>query len=224
MARHFALAAFAAATLCALPAAHAQEDMPELDGGPPPLQIPKPAPPKPAPKPAPRVSTVDADKLKAEQARLAKQAEAQKAEQLRLDRQAAELKAEQARLDARAAEIATEEARLARLRVEQDIAETRQLAERERQREPAPPRASPRPRTARINYEAARRACTRAGMSEAVDRDFYSARYESAPRLFERERELRGLMRMDDRRGYLLVDTVCELDDEGSVLHFEVLR
>jgi hypothetical protein len=212
--------------------------MPELDGGPPPLQIPKPAPPKPAPKPvakpaprpAPRVSTADADKLKAEQARLAKQAEAQKAEQLRLDRQAAELKAEQARLDARAAEIAAEETRLARLRVEQDIAETRQLAERERQRvaappiqsaelpeEPAPPRASPRPRMARINYEGA-------GMSEAVDRDFYSARYESAPRLFERERELRGLMRMDDRRGYLLVDTVCELDDDGSVLHFEVLR
>jgi hypothetical protein len=238
MARHFALAVFAAATLCALPAAHAQEDMPELDGGPPPLQIPKPAPPKPAPKPAPRVSTADADKLKAEQARLAKQAEAQKAEQLRLDRQAAELKAEQARLDARAAEIATEEARLARLRVEQDIAETRQLAERERQRvaeapiqsaelpeEPVPPpRASPRPRMARINYETARRACTRAGMDEAVDRDFYSARYESAPYLFERERELRGLMRMDDRRGYLLVDTVCELDDDGSVLHFEVLR
>jgi hypothetical protein len=245
MARHFALAALAAAMLCALPAAHAQEDMPELDGGPPPLQIPKPAPPKPAPKPvakpapkpAPRVSTADADKLKSEQARLVKQAEAQKAEQLRLDRQAAELKAEQARLDARAAEIATEEARLARLRVEQDIAETRQLAERERQRvaappihsaelpeEPAPPRASPRPRTARINYEAARRACTRAGMSEAVDRDFYSARYESAPYLFERERELRGLMRMDDRRGYLLVDTICELDDDGSVLHFEVLR
>jgi multidrug efflux pump subunit AcrA (membrane-fusion protein) len=249
MPRHLALAALAAAMFCSLPAAHAQEDLPELDGGPPPLQVPKPAqkptpkpvPPKSAPKAAtpstaPRASAADANKLKAEQALLARQAEAQKAEQLRLDRQAAELQAEQARLDARAAEIAAQEARLARLRVEQDIAETRQLAERERQRviapiesaespgEPAPPRASPRPRFARINYEAARRACTRAGMDEAVDRDFYSARYEFAPRLFERERELRGLMRMDDRRGYLLVDTVCELDDDGMVLHFEMLR
>ena len=67
-------------------------------------------------------------------------------------------------------------------------------------------------------------ALTRPGMDEAIDRDFYSARYQSAPRLFERERELRGLMRMDDRRGYLLVDTVCELDEDGSVLHFELLR
>lgn len=243
MARQFALAAFAAAMFCLLPAAHAQEDIPELDGGPPPLQIPKPKPaPKPvpkaaAPKPAPRISTAETDRLKAEQAALAKQAEAQKAEQARLERQAADLKAEQARLEARAAEIAAEEARLARLRVEQDIAETRQLAERERERVTAPPvqsaqlpeelpppRASFRPRVTRLNYENARRACTRAGMNEAIDRDFYSARYEAAPRLFERERELRGLMRMDDRRGYLLVDTICELDDDGRVMHFEMLR
>lgn len=247
MARHLALAALAAAMLCSLPAAYAQEDMPELDGGPPPLQIPKPAPkpaPKPPaprqsvntpPKPAPRVSTAETDRIKAEQALLVKQAEAQKAEQLRLDRQAAELKAEASRLDRRTAEIAAEEKRLADLRAQQDADYSKKLAELERQRitappvqsasipaEPAPPRSFAR--ALRIDYESARRACTRAGMSEAVDRDFYSARYDSAPRLFERERELRGLMRMDDRRGYVLVDTVCELDDDGSVMHFEVLR
>lgn len=235
MARHLALAAFAAVVFCALPAAHAQEDMPELDGGPPPLQIPKPTP-KPAPKPAPRASTAEADRLKAEQVRLTKQAETQKAEQLRLDRQAAELKAEAARLDTRAAGIAAEEKRLAQLRTQQDADYTQKLAELERQRiatppvqsasipDAPPPRATTRPRAARINYEAARRACTRAGMNEALDRDFYSARYETAPQLFERERELRGLMRMDDRRGYLLVDTICELDDAGAVMHFEMLR
>lgn len=241
MARHLALATLAAAMFCALPAAHAQDDMPELDGGPPPLQIPKPAAPRPAPKPAPKpaapAATSSTHALKADQARLVRQADAQKAEQLRLDRQAAELKAEQARLDARAAQIATEERRLAQLRIDQEATYTQKLAELERQRiappvqrtqaqsaeipaAPTPPRA----RLTRINYETARRACTRAGMDEAVDRDFYSARYESAPRLFERERELRGLMRMDDGRGYLLVDTVCQLDDDGMVLNFEMLR
>lgn len=247
MARSFALAAFAAAVFCALPAAHAQGDIPELEGGPPPLQIPKPAPPKPAPpKPAPpkptppkaaaKPATASTDLLRAEETRLARQAEAQKAAQLRLDRQSAELKSEQTRLDARAAQLATEERRLAQLRIDQEAAYTQKLAQLERRRI-APPASQPaqsaelpatsapsraRPRLSRINYESARRACTRAGMDEAIDRDFYSARYESTPRLFDRE--LRGVMRMDDRRGYLLVDTVCELDDDGIVMNFEMLR
>ena len=76
----------------------------------------------------------------------------------------------------------------------------------------------------RVSYDDARRACTRAGMSEAVDNDFYSARYDGAPRYFERQRELRGPMRMDDREGYLTVDTLCQLDANGAVLRFEVLR
>ena len=90
------------------------------------------------------------------------------------------------------------------------------------------PRADPLPSDDppryRISYDDARRACTRAGMSEAVDQDFYSARYESAPRYFERQREMRGVMRMDDREGYLSVDTVCQLDANGAVLRFDVLR
>ena len=59
-------------------------------------------------------------------------------------------------------------------------------------------------------------------MDEALDRDFYSARYQSAPRLFESK--LRGAMRLDDSRGYLLVDTICELDDDGRAVDFVILR
>jgi hypothetical protein len=243
MVRSFALAAFAAAIFCALPVAHAQDDLPELDGSPPPLKIPKPALPKPVPaKPTPpkiaaKAASPSADLLRAEEARLKRQAEAQKTEQLRLDRQAAGLKSEQASLDARAAQINAEERRLAQLRIDQEAAYTQQLAELGRQRT-APPISEPQPRSAdlpatpgapragsrhsRINYESARRACTRAGMDEALDRDFYSARYQSAPRLFERE--LRGIMRLDDSRGYLLVDTICELDDDGRAVDFVILR
>lgn len=237
MTSHLALAALAAAIFCPLPAAYAQEDIPELEGGPPPLQIPKPAPPKPAPpKAAAKPSTSSTDRLNAEETRLTRRAEAQKAEQLRLERKAAELKSEQARLDARAAQIATEERRLAQVRIEQESAFTQKLAELERQRiapqisqpaqsaelpeEPAAPRASTR--LSRINYESARRACTRAGMDEALDRDFYSARYQSAPRLFDRE--LRGVMRMYDQGGYVIVDTLCEIDEDGFVLDFKLLR
>lgn len=192
-----------------------------LDGAPPPLQLP-------TPKPAPADSS-----LKTEQARLARQADAQKAEQARLARLSADLEARKARLDAREVELTQEETRLARLRTDQEDARARQLAERE------PPRAAPPPATGRyptspalpeaspvirVGYDDARRACTRAGMTEAVDHDFYSARYETAPRYYDRQRELRGRMRMDDRDGYLSVDTICQLDANGAVLRFEVLR
>jgi hypothetical protein len=75
-----------------------------------------------------------------------------------------------------------------------------------------------------MSYDDARSACTRAGMSEAVGNDFYSARYDAAPRYYERQRELRGPMRMDDREGHLTVDTICQLDANGAVLCFEVVR
>jgi hypothetical protein len=242
MRKHLLITALAGALLAALPA-HAQ-DAGELDGAPPPLnvprELPKPAPRPPAPKPAPvqpsATATTSAARLKAEETRLARLAEAQKAEATRLATQADNLKAEQERLDARAAALATEERRLAQLRTEQEASHARKLAELEQPRaapaprqvaapaQPPPPVYAPRPQRVRITYDDARRACTRAGMSEAVDLDFRSARYETAPHFFERERELRGLMRMDDRRGYLLVDTVCALDDAGAVEHFELLR
>ena len=57
-----------------------------------------------------------------------------------------------------------------------------------------------------------------------IDRDFYSARYQNSPQYYEDTGEFRGLMRMDDRRGFVLVDTICELDDEGRVIDFALLR
>lgn len=204
MARHVLIAALAGAMLAAA-SAHAQESGPPLDGAPPPLQVPKPAAPR-APVPTPRPAAPDAS-LKAEAARLARQAEDQRAEQDRLTRLAADL-------DARERALAAEEA-----------AYTRKLAELDRAppvtaAAPSRPDASPR---YRITYDDARRACTRAGMAEATGNDFYSARYDSAPRYFERQREMRGRMRMDDREGYLTVDTVCQLDANGAVVRFEAL-
>ena len=241
MARHVLIAALAGAMLASFPA-YAQDAEPQLDGAPPPLQIPKPTTPKPppplpkpaAPKPAtPRAATpAPIDTAKSEQARLAQQATAQKAEQSRLTSLAADLAAQQARLDARATEITAEEKRLARERADQDADYARKLAELDSPRLTPPATASLpptptepyAPARVRINYDDARRACTRAGMSDAMDHNFYSARYDAAPRFYERERELRGRMRMDDRGGYLTVDTVCQLDANGAVLRFEVLR
>lgn len=220
MARHVLIAVLTGAMLASLPA-WAQETDPQLDGAPPPLQIPKPAPPAPkqTKPPVPRVTTPAAPdtSLKAEQARLA--------------RLAAELQAQKARLDARATELAEQEKRLARERADQDADYARKLAELDRPRLTPPATASlppaPVPRDAlpriRVSYDDARSACTRAGMTEAADNDFYSARYEAAPRYYERQRELRGRMRMDDREGYLTVDTICQLDANGAVLRFEVL-
>ncbi len=214
MARTILIATLAGALLAAAPA-YAQDSDGDLDGAPPPLQIPKPAAPKPAPpKPAvvtPKPSTPSPN-LQAEQARLARQAEAQKIEQARLTSLAADLETRQQRLDIREQALAAQEAEYTRKMASLDDAPRAPL-----QSDPAPPRY-------RVSYDDARRACTRAGMSEAVDQHFYSARYESAPRYFERQRELRGVMRMDDRDGYLSIDTVCQLDANGVVLRFDMLR
>ena len=231
MARYLLIAALAGAMFAVLPA-YAQDG--ELDGAPPPLQIPKPAPPapkviKPAPvKPAPR-GTIPAPadtSLKTEQARLARQAEAQNAEDARLARLSADLQAQKTRLDARATELADQEKRLKREREDQDADYARKLAELDRPRvtPPVTPTLPRTPARVRVSYEDARTACTRAGMDEATDNDFYSARYDAAPRYYESQRELRGRMRMDDRRGYLTVDTICQLDANGAVLRFEVIR
>ena len=231
MATRILIAALAGALFAVFPA-HAQEG--ELDGAPPPLQIPKPAPPKPAPKPAPKQAPAAADAgLKTEQQRLTAQANAQKAEQTRLSALAADLDARTARLDTRERKLAEEEARIGRLRTDQEADYARQLAELDRRRSTPPPATAslpPSPTTPpsataryRVGYDDARTACTRAGMSEAVDQDFYSARYVAAPRYFERQREMRGRMRLDDREGYLTVDTICLLDASGAVERFEIL-
>jgi hypothetical protein len=290
MVRKIAIAALAAAMFGCLPvlapAAYAQETD-ELEGAPgwqkavkpAPVQAQKPPPPQkkavpPAPTVVPKQAQVSADKLKAEQAKLAQLAEAQKAEQARLAKQAADLKAQQARLDARAAELAAEEKRLAQLRIDQESAQAKlaQLAREreetareaalhsERQRQTAdlsaeanravrpggdPDRnadedaaddeasddlrgASPqtrRPIYARFDFVAAERSCIRAGEDAALARNFYSARYDGAPSVFQDGGwELRGRMRLQDRRGYLLLDTVCEVDADGEAQRFVFLR
>ena len=253
MIRNIAIAAFAAATLACLPAQAQESD--ELEGAPGyrsaeqdaarKAEAQKKAVQQTAPKQAP----APADKLKAEQAKLAQQTEAQKAEQARLARQAADLKSQQARLDARAAELAAEEKRLAQLSIDQQ-SEAARLAELARQREadvrPAaqtadlsrdsatgsediPPLstapASRAPSFARLDFGAARRSCIRAAEDEAEARDFYSAEYDTAPRFLQGDAwELRGRMRLEDRRGYLIVDTICEIDADGEARDFIFLR
>ena len=38
------------------------------------------------------------------------------------------------------------------------------------------------------------------------------------------ELQLRGAMRLEDRRGYVIVDTICEIDADGEALNFAFLR
>ncbi|MDP3736232.1 MAG: hypothetical protein Q8R02_02515 [Hyphomonadaceae bacterium] len=261
MLRNIALGALAAAMLVCLPA-QAQEGQ-ELEGAPGYRSAEQDAArkaeaqKKAAQQAAQKQAQTAADKIKAEQAKLAQQTEAQKAEQARLARQAAELKAQQARLDARAAELAAEEKRLAQLRIDQEAAAAR-LADLTRQRDEAareaalrsqretqtadlsrdtdsaasdeipPLRTTPAPSRAafaRLDFGAARRSCTRAAEDEVRARDFYSAEYDSAPRFVQGDAwEVRGRMRLEDRRGYLIVDTICEVDADGEARDFIFLR
>lgn len=190
----------------------------------------------------------------AAQGKLAQQTEAQKAAQAQLAKQAEDLKARQAALDARAASLAAEENRLAQLHAEEEAklaarqAElTKQQAEAGRIAERPGPTANPRgrlnvdedvagegdanprylrnPTSPRLVFAAARRACTSAAEDEAAARHFENAAYDGEPRLYQRRGwELRGRMRLENGRGYLLVDTVCEVDDTGQVKHFSLFR
>ena len=62
------------------------------------------------------------------------------------------------------------------------------------------------------DFQQLQRDCSREGIEAAWNRNYYSAQYNDAPRLVESRNgwELRGKMRMHDRRGYSYVDTVCE--------------
>ncbi len=74
------------------------------------------------------------------------------------------------------------------------------------------------------NFQNAQRDCSRAGIREAWDRNYYSAQYDNAPKLHEGRRgwELRGRMRLHDRSGYRYVDTACEINRND--VRFEFLR
>ena len=81
-----------------------------------------------------------------------------------------------------------------------------------------------------MRLDASIRSCAFAGEDKALARDYMSARYVRPPRFYQRRTafddvwELRGVMRVEDRRGALLADTVCELDEDGEVLYFAFVR
>ena len=150
MIRKIAFASLGSILLACAPA-YGQE-VPELDGAPPPLKIPAPQVSKPTPvqpkiiapasKPAAKPSQTAAE-AKAAEALLAKQAEAQKAERKRLEKEAADLKARQEILDARAAELGAEERRLATERAEHEAELATQQAELKRRQDEIARRPAP---------------------------------------------------------------------------------
>lgn len=216
------------------------EDVPGLEGGPPPLRAPAPEP-KPAVKPKPAPSKPlqsKADTLKSDQTRLAQQREALADERDRLEAQAEDLRARQAGLDERSSDVvareralADREAKLAAQQAELDrqSAELAQQAAKmtaaENDRRSEIPSAGRAYREAGLDRQAAILACSRAGEDEAHDRNFEWAEYEDAPRFYHgRTWEVRGLMRLEDRRGYMIVDTVCEVSTDGEAQRFTFLR
>lgn len=64
------------------------------------------------------------------------------------------------------------------------------------------------------DFQQMQRDCSREGIEAAWKRNYYSAQYHDAPRLTEGRNgwELRGKMRLHDRKGYSFVDTVCDFD------------
>jgi hypothetical protein len=75
------------------------------------------------------------------------------------------------------------------------------------------------------DFQRAQEQCSRAAIQEAWRRDFYSAQYDGRPRL-EYGRygwELRGRIRLHDRRGYHYVNTACDLRGRNSA-NIEFLR
>lgn len=201
-------------------------------------------------KPAtPATKVADTSASKAEQARLDREADELRLERARLDKLAAELKSRQMLLDARAADIAAKEKGVATRESElaaekeqlardtEDVA--RQLAAAARTEQAKPAAApTPSPAVARrieprdrafgyegLDHEVALDACIDASGEAARVQSFYSARYDVQPRFYEgRYLQVRGLMRIEDRRGYRVLDTLCEVDADGDVQRFVFLR
>lgn len=174
------------------------------------------------------------DKLKVTQSQLAKQAEAQDAEKARLERQAAELKAQQDSLEARIAMLSAREkgvedreADLAAQKAELDrqrkdlAAQAAKLAAADGDERPEAPVYN---RTS-LDRSRAVEACERAGDDEARARNFYSAEYNAKPYFsFGQTWQVRGQMRLESRIGYKIVDTICEVDEDGEAQRFVFLR
>jgi hypothetical protein len=75
------------------------------------------------------------------------------------------------------------------------------------------------------DFQTVQGACSRAAIDEAWRRGFYSAQYHNGPRLVEGVRgyEMRGQVRLHDRRGFTYWESVCEWD-RGRVGLFSYQR
>lgn len=69
------------------------------------------------------------------------------------------------------------------------------------------------------DFQTVQRDCSIAGIRKAWDRNYYSAQYHDGPRLVEGRYgwEMRGKMRLHDRKGYSYVDTYCDVGRNGNV-------
>lgn len=64
------------------------------------------------------------------------------------------------------------------------------------------------------DFQTMQRDCSKQGIETAWNRNYYSAQYHDSPRLVEGRYgwELRGKMRLHDRKGYSYIDTICDYD------------
>jgi hypothetical protein len=77
----------------------------------------------------------------------------------------------------------------------------------------------------RVDFQAAQASCSRAAIEEAWRRGYYSAQYNDGPKLVEGRfgYEMRGRIRIHDRKGIWTRDSVCELR-HGRASDFIILR
>ncbi|MDP3736039.1 MAG: hypothetical protein Q8R02_01540 [Hyphomonadaceae bacterium] len=76
------------------------------------------------------------------------------------------------------------------------------------------------------DFQRVQEDCSRAGIQEAWRLGYYSAQYNDGPRLeYGRQGwEMRGKMRLHNRRGYSYVNTVCDVRGGRSGVDIEFLR
>lgn len=69
------------------------------------------------------------------------------------------------------------------------------------------------------DFQQIQRDCSREGIREAWNRNYYSAQYHDGPRLVQGRYgwEMHGRMRLHNHRGHSYVDTVCDIGRGGNV-------
>lgn len=69
------------------------------------------------------------------------------------------------------------------------------------------------------DFQTVQRDCSMASIREAWNRNFYSAQYNDGPKLVEGRYgwEMRGQVRLHDRKGYGYADSWCEVGRNGDV-------